>query len=104
MYQDLGVKVTLLEYLPSLVPLEDLEVSQALERTFTRRGRTVMTNARSDPKQVKVTKSGVSLSVGPEGKEAAGSPPSSSSSRPAERRTSRTSGSSRPRPRSTRAS
>ena len=71
MYQDLGVKVTLLEYLPSLVPLEDLEVSQALERTFTRCGMTVMTNARSDPKQVKVTKSGVSLSVRPEGKEAA---------------------------------
>src|SRR5215210_5677375 len=70
MYHDLGVKVTLLEYLPSLVPLEDREVSQALERSFTRRGMTVMTNARFDPKAVKVTKTGVSLSVGPEGKDA----------------------------------
>ncbi len=69
MYQDLGVKVTLLEYAPAIVPLEDNEVSQALERTFTRRGMTVMTNARFDPKAVKVTKTGVSLSVGPEGKE-----------------------------------
>jgi dihydrolipoamide dehydrogenase len=71
MYQDLGVKVTLLEYLPGLVPLEDREVSQALERSFTRRGMTVMTSARFDPKAVKVTKTGVSLDVGPEGKDAA---------------------------------
>jgi dihydrolipoamide dehydrogenase len=71
MYHDLGVKVTLLEYLPAIVPLEDKEVSQALERSLTRRGMTVMTNARFDPKAVKTTKTGVSLSVGPEGKEAA---------------------------------
>jgi dihydrolipoamide dehydrogenase len=69
MYHDLGVKVTLLEYLPSLVPLEDKEVSQALERSFTRRGMTVVTNARFDAKAVKKGKDGVSLMVGPEGKE-----------------------------------
>ena len=71
MYHDLGVKTTLLEYLPSLVPLEDREVSQALERSFTRRGMTVMTSARFDPKAVKALKTGVSLSVGSEGKDAA---------------------------------
>jgi dihydrolipoamide dehydrogenase len=71
MYHDLGVKTTLLEYLPALVPLEDREVSQVLERSFTRRGMTVMTNARFDPAKVKATKTGVSLDVGPEGKEAA---------------------------------
>jgi dihydrolipoamide dehydrogenase len=71
MYQDLGVKTTLLEYLPGLVPLEDREVGQALERSFTRRGMTVMTNARFDPKAVKASKTGVSLMVGPEGKEPA---------------------------------
>jgi len=70
MYHDLGVKTTLLEYLPALVPLEDREVSQALERSFTRRGVTVMTNARFDSAKVKASKTGVSLSVGPEGKEA----------------------------------
>jgi dihydrolipoamide dehydrogenase len=70
MYHDLGVKVTLLEYLPSLVPLEDREVGQALERSFSRRGISVMTNARFDPKAVKVSKTGVSLSVGQEGKDA----------------------------------
>src|SRR5712691_5812349 len=69
MYHDLGVKTTLLEYLPALVPLEDREVSQALERSFTRRGMTVVTNARFDPAKVKASKAGVSLAVGPEGKE-----------------------------------
>ena len=71
MYHDLGVKVTLLEYLPGLVPLEDREVSQALERSFSKRGITVMTSARFDPKSVKTSKSGVTLTVGPEGKDAA---------------------------------
>jgi dihydrolipoamide dehydrogenase len=71
MYLDLGVKVTLLEYLPGLVPLEDRDVAQALERSFTRRGMTVMTSARFDPKAVKASKTGVSLMVGPEGKEPA---------------------------------
>jgi dihydrolipoamide dehydrogenase len=70
MYHDLGVKVTLLEYLPNLVPLEDREVGQALERSFTRRGMTVMTNARFDAKAVKAGKKGVKLTVGPEGAEA----------------------------------
>ena len=69
MYHDLGTKVTLLEYLPALVPLEDREVSQALERSFTRRGMNVMTNARFDPAKVEVTKDGICVVVGPEGKE-----------------------------------
>jgi dihydrolipoamide dehydrogenase len=69
MYHDLGTKVTLLEYFPQIVPLEDREVSQALERSFTRRGMTVMTNARFDSTKVEVTKSGICLVVGPEGKE-----------------------------------
>lgn len=70
-YHDLGVAVTLLEYLPAVVPLEDKDASQALERSFTRRGITVMTNARFDTASVKVTKDGVTLVVGPEGGTAA---------------------------------
>jgi len=69
MYHDLGTKVTLLEYLPQIVPLEDREVSQTLERSFSRRGITVMTNARFDATKVEVTKDGICLVVGPEGKE-----------------------------------
>ena len=69
MYHDLGVKVTLLEYLPAIVPLEDREVSQTLERSFTRRGMTVITNARFDAAKVDVEKKGICVMVGPEGKE-----------------------------------
>ena len=68
-YHDIGTAVTLLEYLPGIVPLEDREVSQVLERSFTRRGIRVITSARFDPAAVKSLKKGVSLSVGPEGKE-----------------------------------
>jgi dihydrolipoamide dehydrogenase len=71
MYHDLGVKVTLLEYLPQIVPLEDREVSQALERSFSRRGITVMSNARFDPASVSREDGGVCVMVGPDGKEPA---------------------------------
>jgi dihydrolipoamide dehydrogenase len=68
-FHDVGVKVTLLEYLPHLVPLEDREVGKALERSFSRRGITVMTNARFDPAAVSVEQDGVCVMVGPEGKD-----------------------------------
>jgi dihydrolipoamide dehydrogenase len=67
MFHDLGTKVTLLEYLPGIVPLEDRDVSQALERSFTRRGIRVITRARFDPSAVSVGEDGVRMSVGPEG-------------------------------------
>jgi dihydrolipoamide dehydrogenase len=70
MYHDLGTKVTLLEYFPQIVPLEDREISQTLERSFTRRGMTVITNARFDAAKVSVEKDGICLMVGPEGKDA----------------------------------
>ena len=71
MFADVGVNVTLLEYLPQIVPLEDAEVGKVLERSFTKRGITVITNARFDPAAVKVAKTGVAVTVGPEGKEPA---------------------------------
>jgi dihydrolipoamide dehydrogenase len=70
MFHDVGVSVTLLEYLPQIVPLEDAEVGKLLERSFTKRGITVVTNARFDTASVKAGKDGVRLTVGPEGKEA----------------------------------
>ena len=69
MYHDLGVKVTLLEYLPSLVPLEDREVGKELERSFKRRGVTVITNARFDATKVSREDGGVCIMAGPEGQE-----------------------------------
>jgi dihydrolipoamide dehydrogenase len=71
MFADLGVKVTVLEYLPQIVPLEDAEVSKLLERSFTKRGITVMTSARFDAKSVTADENGICLMVGPEGKDAA---------------------------------
>ncbi len=50
------------------MPLEDPEVSTLVQRSFERRGIRVMTNARFDAAKVEVTKDGVCLVVGPEGK------------------------------------
>jgi dihydrolipoamide dehydrogenase len=69
MFHDVGVKVTLLEYLPQIVPLEDAEVAKVVLRSFEKRGMTVMTNARFDPATVSEEKDGICLMVGPEGKE-----------------------------------
>jgi dihydrolipoamide dehydrogenase len=66
-FQDIGTKVTLVEYLPALVPAEDKDVSAAIERSFTRRGVKVITNARFDTKAVTTDKSGVCVDVSQEG-------------------------------------
>ncbi len=65
LYAAYGVKVTVVELLPRLLPTADAEVSQALEQSFTQQGITVMTGT-------KVTKSAagqpVKLSLeGPKG-------------------------------------
>jgi dihydrolipoamide dehydrogenase len=66
-FHDLGVAVTLVEYLPAIVPLEDHEVSVTLQRTFERRGITVITNARFDTGSLLVGEDGIRLMVGPDG-------------------------------------
>lgn len=71
MFADVGVKVTLIEYLPQIVPLEDAEVSKLVERSFSKRGITVMTNARFDTTSVTTDENGICLMVGPDGKEPA---------------------------------
>jgi dihydrolipoamide dehydrogenase len=66
-FSDLGVAVTLVEYLPQIVPLEDAEVSAALRRSFERRGITVITSARFDAATLVAGEDGIRLAVGPEG-------------------------------------
>jgi dihydrolipoamide dehydrogenase len=44
-YAALGTKVTVVEFLPNIVPLEDEEVSKQLERSFKKIGIDVMTNS-----------------------------------------------------------
>jgi len=45
-FQSLGTTVTIVEVMPTLVPLEDAEIGKALERAFTRRGIAVFTSTR----------------------------------------------------------
>lgn len=44
-YNAIGTKVTVVEYLPNVVPLEDEEVSKALEKSFKKAGIDIMTDA-----------------------------------------------------------
>lgn len=44
-YQSIGTQVTLVEFLPNVVPLEDEEVSKQLERSFKKSGMKVMTSS-----------------------------------------------------------
>ena len=44
-YKAMGTDVTVVEFLPNIVPIEDIDVSQALEKSFKKQGITVMTNA-----------------------------------------------------------
>lgn len=44
-YNSIGTKVTLVEFLPNVLPLEDEEASKAIERSFKKSGMTVMTSA-----------------------------------------------------------
>ena len=44
-YNSIGTDVTIVEYLPSLVPLEDHDISKELEKSFKKRGIKVLTSA-----------------------------------------------------------
>jgi dihydrolipoamide dehydrogenase len=44
-YNSIGVQVTLVEFLPNVVPIEDEEVSKQLERSFRKAGIKVMTSS-----------------------------------------------------------
>jgi dihydrolipoamide dehydrogenase len=70
-YHDLGSEVTVLEYLPAIVPLEDAEISTEMERAFRRRGIKVMTSARFETSSLATDEKGVRLLVGREGEEPA---------------------------------
>jgi dihydrolipoamide dehydrogenase len=46
-YSTFGTKVTVVEMLPNLLPVEDTEVSQALEKSFTKQGIKFLTNTKT---------------------------------------------------------
>lgn len=44
-YNSMGSEVTIVEYLPNIVPVEDIEVSKQLERSFKKSGIKIMTSS-----------------------------------------------------------
>jgi len=44
-YNSLGTKVTIVEFLPRVVPVEDEEISKELDKNFKKNGITIMTNS-----------------------------------------------------------
>lgn len=44
-YNAIGTEVTIVEYMPNIVPIEDVDVSKQLEKSFKKAGINVMTNA-----------------------------------------------------------
>jgi dihydrolipoamide dehydrogenase len=62
-YADVGSEVTLIEMMPSVVPLEDAALGQALGKSLAARGVNVMTSARVIPDKTRTYDSVVELTV-----------------------------------------
>lgn len=60
-YNAMGTEVTVVEFLPNIVPVEDEEVSKQLERIFKKSGVKIMTS--SEVTKAEVTKDGVKATV-----------------------------------------
>jgi dihydrolipoamide dehydrogenase len=61
MYNAIGTKVTIVEYMPNIVPLEDEEVSKQLARSFKKQGMNIMTE--SEVLKVDTSGDGVKVTV-----------------------------------------
>ena len=44
-YNAMGVDVTIVEYMPNIVPVEDVDISKQLQKSFKKSGITIMTNS-----------------------------------------------------------
>jgi dihydrolipoamide dehydrogenase len=60
-YNAFGSKVTLVEMLPQIVPVEDEDVAKALHRSFEKQGMTVHVNTKVE--NIRVKKNGVDLTL-----------------------------------------
>ena len=63
MYSDFGAEVTVVEMLDRIVPLEDAEISAALQKEFENRGMTVLISTLADPESLEKTDDGVKIKV-----------------------------------------
>ena len=62
-YNGYGAEVTLIEFLPTLLPAEDAEVGQQLAKILSKRGITVMTGAQVQPSTLKSANGTTSVDV-----------------------------------------
>jgi dihydrolipoamide dehydrogenase len=62
-YNVLGTKVTVIEMLDSILPIEDKEVSDTLARSFRKRGIEIFTKATVEKAEVKVNKVEVTIKI-----------------------------------------
>lgn len=62
-YADFGVAVTLVEMLPSIVPLEDKDVSTALQRSLAKRDIRIHTETRAMPETLERAEGGIRIQV-----------------------------------------
>ncbi len=60
-YNSFGTKVTVVEMLPNVLPVEDTDVSVALERSLTKQGLTILTNHKTV--KTEATDKGVKITV-----------------------------------------
>ncbi|MDA9066601.1 dihydrolipoyl dehydrogenase [Flavobacteriales bacterium] len=60
-YNAMGTEVTVVEYMPNIVPVEDIDVSKQLEKSFKKQGIKVLTNSSVD--KVDVTSKGCSVTI-----------------------------------------
>jgi dihydrolipoyl dehydrogenase len=60
-YNAFGTKVTLIEMLPNVLPVEDTEVSQTLEKALTKQGIKILTNTKTT--KTETTRQGVRVAV-----------------------------------------
>src|SRR6202012_2788597 len=60
-YNSMGAKVTIVEFLPRIVPVEDEDISKELEKSFKKKGIEVMTNASVE--KVETSGNGVKATV-----------------------------------------
>ncbi len=67
-----GTKVTVVEMMPNILPVEDTEVSQALEKSLTKQGLRILTGTKVE--KAEVTHKGVKLTVSGKANEALEAP------------------------------
>ena len=67
-FRAFGVDVTIVEMLPSLIPMMDADLSKELQRAFSRRGIKILTNTKANPASVQSGDDGVQLEVETDGK------------------------------------